>query len=580
MASQEHQTTPSVYGPGSHTDKTFTPVPKDTQRIFKILASQTPGFTTDESVLSKVHFEGDDFPVLPGPIKAVSVAAALHAMTGVVANEILAERGLPESQSITVNTTHTAFWIATVGFGYVGGQDLISVVREKKTNSIVPDFEQGWYDKPLKYRATAIYPTKNPEVWYQIHGSLAAVPMLKSMGIDTEAPCKNNDEAWNLIASYTRTKSPEELEMHNVYHGYCGSICFSPEQWNNSEMGKALAAHPFVDVRPQPQAAPTPRIAFPPVSPTDKRPLAGVKVVEMTRIIAGPTVGNILSSYGADVIRINASHLIDINIMQLTLNAGKRTIELDIRKPADLAHLKSLLKDADIFIQGFRINKLPKYGLGLSDFLIMAAERQRGYVYVSENCYGTDGPYAERPGWQQIADSASGAAYVQGHALGLPEDECVLPSLPISDMTTGLVGALGAMMALRDRARHGGSYHVHSSLVTVNTYALKPEIGLYSPEVVKQCQERFAWAPMRSAHHVFELLFTVWDGWKRVFGKQLEESSPLFKSFETSVFAGQKLTILKPVVALDATAKESQPEWRTASVPYCFEKKEDVKWLS
>ncbi|KAL3426888.1 putative alpha methylacyl-CoA racemase [Phlyctema vagabunda] len=572
----QHPTTPSVYGPGTHTDKTFTPVPEDTARIFRFLASQTPGFTNDDAALSKVKFEGDAFPVLPGPLKAISIAAALHGMTGVVADEILSLRGLPQSPSITVNTTHAAFWFGTVGCGYIGGEEMVSVVKQKKLNDLVPDFEQGWYSTPLKYRATAIYPTKKKDVWYQIHGSLAAVPMLKAMGLDPDTPCKTNAEAWSYIASYTKEKSPEELEMFNIIHGYCGSICFTPQEWNESEMGRSLAARPFVDVRPQPHAIPTPPISFPLVSPSDKRPLAGIKVVEMTRIIAGPTVGNILSSYGADVIRINASHLIDINIMQLSLNAGKRTIELDMRNAADLAHLHSLLQDCDVFVQGFRINKLPKFGLGLPDFLRMAAEREKGYVYLSENCYGTEGPYAERGGWQQIADSASGAAHVTGRALQLADGESVLPSLPISDMTTGLVGALGAMMALRDRATQGGSYHVHSSLTAVNTFALRPEIGLYAPATVAEGHSRFQWAPMRGAHHVFELLFTVWDGWKRVFGEQLKEDSGLFLSFENSAFQGKRLSILRPVVDLGG---ESSPVWRSPSVPYCYQKREEVAWL-
>lgn len=393
----QHPTTAGVYGPGSHTDKTFTPVPLETQRIFNLLVSENPRFTNDKNALSKVRFEGDAFPVLPGPMKAIPIASALHAMTGVVANEILSQRGLPESETILVNTTQVAFWFAFVGFGYVGGEELLSLIKQKKSGDLVPDFEQGWYDKFIKYRATSLYPTKNPEFWYQIHGSLAAEKMLKSMGIDTETPCSSIDEAWDRIAEYTRTKTPEELEMYNISNGFCGSICFTPERWNNSEMGKAAAAHPFIDVRPQLHAAPTPRIAFPPISPNDKRPLAGIKVVEMTRIIAGPMIGNILASYGAEVIRINAEHLIDINIMQLSLNAGKRTIALDIRKSEDLNYLMDLVKDADVFLQGFRINKLPKYGLGLNDFLRMAADRKKGYVYVSENCYGTDGPYAERP---------------------------------------------------------------------------------------------------------------------------------------------------------------------------------------
>lgn len=132
-------------------------------------------------------------------------------------------------------------------------------------------------------------------------------------------------------------------------------------------------------------------------------------------------------------------------------------------------------------------------------------------------------------------------------------------------------------MALRDRAKLGGSYHVHSSLVAVNTTALRPEIGLYSPEIVKQCQERFNWAPMRGAHHVFELLFNVWDGWKRFFGAKLDEDGGLFVSYQKSAFGGRRLSMLKPCVTMPGAEKV---EWRTGSVPFCYEKKEDVKWES
>lgn len=579
MSEASHPTVPGVYGPGSHTDSKFTPIPEDTQRIFNYLASQTPGFTQGPELLSKVKFVGDETPVIPGPIKAVSVAAALHAMSGVLADEILAIRGeASKDRKITVDTTHAAFWFAAIGTGFLDGEDIVSQVQQKKLAGVVPDFEQGWYSTPLKYKSTAIYPTKNPETWYSVHGSLAAVPLMKSLGINPDEGCKTSEEAWNHIAKTIRTRTPEELEFNNLYNGFCGSVCFTPESWNNSEMGRSLAKHPLVNVKQQDQAVPTPRVAFPPLSPSDKRPLAGVKVVEMTRIIAGPQIGAVLSSYGADVIRINAPHLVDINVMQLTLNAGKRTTAVDLRNAEDRAYLHGLLADADVFVQGFRQSRLEKYGLGLNSLLRMAAERQKGIVYVSENCYGPDGYYAERPGWQQIADAAAGSAYVTGRALDLPDNECVLPSLPISDMTTGIIGAVGAMMGLRDRATKGGSYYAHASLTAVNTFALKPEVGLYPRDVVRACAERFRWNPMRSSDHVYDLLFTVWDGWKRVFGDtKLQEDSGLFQKFDTSAFAGKRLSFLRPVVSFEGDAA-STPEWRSPSVPYCLEDKSKVSF--
>ncbi|KAH8678325.1 CoA-transferase family III domain-containing protein [Xylariales sp. PMI_506] len=572
--SQEPRT-PDVYGPGTYTDAAFVPVPQDTERIFRLLAAQTPGFTQDERLLSKVQFVGEEFPVIPGPIKAVSVAAALHAMAGVLADEILTIRGVEnKDRRITVNTTHAAFWVGSIATAYVGGEDVVSLVKTRKLGSLIPDWEQGWVDTPLKYRTTGIYPTADPDVWYSLHGSMDAAPVLESIGLDPSTPAGSNEEAAEIIASHTRRLSPETLEFNNLLNGLCGSVCFTPKQWNESQMGKSLAAHPFINVKPQPQAIPTPPVAFPPLDPNDKRPLAGVRVVEMTRVIAGPQIGTILASFGAEVIRVNAPHLRDINVMQLTLNAGKRTIALDMRKPEDAAALRALVADADVFVQGFRINKMPKFGLGLNDLLRVAGERGRGIVYVSENCYGPDGYYAERPGWQQIADTAAGSAYVTGRSLGLPDGEAVLPSLPISDMTTGVIGAVGALQALRDRATKGGSYAVHASLTAVNTFALKPEVGLYQPAVVAECAQRFRWAEMRAQHHVLDLLVTVMDGWKRVLGAHLEEGSGWFQSFEGSAFGGERLSILKPVVGLSDA--ECTPRWTSPSVPYAYEKAADV----
>ncbi|KAF6786404.1 putative alpha methylacyl-CoA racemase [Colletotrichum sojae] len=569
---------PDVYGPGTFTDKTFTPVPEDTERIFRLIASQTPGFTQDERRLSKVRFTGESYPVIPGPIKATSVAAALHAMTGVLADEILAIRGADnESREISVNTTQAAFWFGCIATAFLDGTDVISLVKQGKLKELLPDWERGWTDTPLKYRTTGLYPTNNPDVWYSLHGSMNAEPVLRSIGVDPSTSVNTPDEAATLIAQHTTKLSPEKMEMTNLLNGFCGSICFTPKQWRESEMGRSLARHPLVNVQKQEQTIPTPPVAFPPMNPDDKRPLAGIKVVEMTRVIAGPQIGTILAAYGADVIRINPPHLPDINIMQLTLNAGKRTIAIDLREKTDADILRSLVAECDVFIQGFRINKMPKFGLGMNDLLKMAGERGRGIVYVSENCYGPDGYYAERPGWQQIADAAAGSAYVTGRSLNLPNNEAVLPSLPVSDMSTGVLGAVGAMLGLKRRAVEGGSYYSHASLTGVNAYALTEEIGLYPVETVEECKERFQWAEMRGSHHVLDLLVTVWNGWKKVLGHYLQPEGDWFQTFEESAFGNQRLSILRPVVRFQ-NEEEITPKWKTPSVPYAYEKADSIQF--
>lgn len=155
-----------------------------------------------------------------------------------------------------------------------------------------------------------------------------------------------------------------------------------------------------------------------------------------------------------------------------------------------------LVQDADIFVQGYRPGVIAKRGLSLPDLLEMAGKRGKGIVYVEENCYGPDGCFSARPGWQQVGDAASGTSYVTARAMGRTDGRGILPAMPIPDMMTGLIGALGALMSIRDRARNGGSYHVFASLVAAAAYPLDPEVGLYSPDLVKKVDERYKWGPM------------------------------------------------------------------------------------
>ncbi|KAF4494911.1 acyl- transferase carnitine dehydratase [Fusarium agapanthi] len=299
-----------LYCPGTHTDRAFVPVPQDTKRIFRLIASQTPGF--HESIISKVRFTGDKFPVISGPIKALSVAAALNAMAGVVADEILTLRGVEDKErKVTVNTTHAGLWFGNIATAYVDGKDVLTLAKSRELEKLWPDWERGWVDTPLKFRTTGLYHTSDPDVWYSLHGSMNAEPGLKSICVDPSDAITSNEEAAVHIAKSTSKISPEKLEFTILVNGNCGNICFTPKQWNESEMGKSLAAHPLINVKVQPQAIPKPPVAFPPLDPADKRPLDGIKVVEMARVIAGPQIGTILSSFGADIIRVNPPHLPD-----------------------------------------------------------------------------------------------------------------------------------------------------------------------------------------------------------------------------------------------------------------------------
>lgn len=297
-------------------DTDFTPIPKDAARIFEYIAKSTPGFTQDKELWDTVKFEGSSLPIIPGPIKAPPIAASLHAMCGVVAHEIIEDRDgtSARTQQVTVNTDHAGIWLGTIFAASVEGKDLPGLVRSRQLPALFQqDFERGCMSTPVKQRTTALYKTKTPGVWYQLHGSLDPTPVLKSMGIDPDYPAQTLDEAYDYISKHVEQWTADELEMHNVKNGFCGSICFTPQGWSDTAMGKSLANHPLVGYSRQSHAIPTPPTPFPNIS-DDKRPLAGIKVVELVRIIAGPIIGNTLAAFGADVIRVNCSRLVDLNV--------------------------------------------------------------------------------------------------------------------------------------------------------------------------------------------------------------------------------------------------------------------------
>ncbi|CEL01770.1 hypothetical protein ASPCAL01348 [Aspergillus calidoustus] len=238
-----------------------------------------------------------------------------------------------------------------------------------------------------------------------------------------------------------------------------------------------------------------------------------------------------------------------------------------------MARLRELISDVDVFIQGYRYGSLERRGLGLSTMLKLAAKRSKGIVYVDESCYGPDGPFAERSGWQRIGDAASGTSYVIGRSLGPEPGHSVLPPLPVSDMTAGVVGALGAMVAIRDRALKGGSFHVVTSLVAADTISLEREIRLYPPSVVAETVKRSGFVPSTPGQSVSEIMIQVIDGWKKDLPTLVNESSELLTEYE-GPWGKQK--ILTSVARLDDD--DATPRWTSPSVPNCHHSR-DIKWL-
>jgi crotonobetainyl-CoA:carnitine CoA-transferase CaiB-like acyl-CoA transferase len=550
------------YGPGSYVDKSFTPLPEECKRLLHLFAARTPGFTRDAAVLNSVRFEGDSLPCIPGPIKSQALTATLNAMVGIVGQEILQLRGDTAPTATSIDTNHAGLYPATPALVTVDGEIGPAVIKLPTVPQWDSDRQSG---SPLVFRATAIYETADEGKWFQLHGSLDPWKVLGIIGIgrDYDAKIRSNDEAYALIQERVRNYRALEIEQLMLEKGLSGSIVHSPEAWRNTEMGKSLARHPLINYSRQTQCPETAPVPLP--KSDDKRPLAGVKVVELVRIIAGSAAGAALAAMGAEVIRVNSSKLKDYTPAQpSSLMAGKTTIQLDLDEPADHAKLIELFEQADVILQGYRLRSLERRGFGLKAALQMANKRGKGIVYVDENCYGPDGSYAERPGWQQVADAAVGSSYVMAQSFGCPSGQGVLPSLPISDMSTGILTALTIMCALRDRTRSGGSYHGHAALAAYNMATLDPEVGLYQPEIVEKIRERYDFPTWSSDEHVAPLYYRIMKAWDNK--SDLVKNEKYYVRFDNSVF-GADLRVLAPVVKYDDP--EKTPRWTSPPVPFC-----------
>jgi crotonobetainyl-CoA:carnitine CoA-transferase CaiB-like acyl-CoA transferase len=166
----------------------------------------------------------------------------------------------------------------------------------------------------------------------------------------------------------------------------------------------------------------------------DYKPLAGVKIIDFSRVIAAPAISKILALLGADVIRISHSKNPDYAATMVDLQTGKRDADLNLKSSAGKQAFVELVKDADVLVDGFRPGAFERLGFTSKSL----REINPSLIYVRENCYGFKGPLSYRSGWQQVSDCLVGMAYLQGKFLRLKE--AVLPLFRELRLLPGAVG--------------------------------------------------------------------------------------------------------------------------------------------
>jgi crotonobetainyl-CoA:carnitine CoA-transferase CaiB-like acyl-CoA transferase len=280
--------------------------------------------------------------------------------------------------------------------------------------------------------------------WVLVHANFPhhRAGVLKLLGCD-------NDRA--AVAAALLQRRAFQFEDEAAAAGLCVTAMRSFAEWDAHPQGRAVQSEPLVAITRIGDAPPQPL-------PSAERPLGGVRVLDLTRVIAGPVCGRTLAAHGADVLLITAAHLFNPLPLTIDTGRGKLSAQLDLRNDAARATLCDLLHGADIFVQGYRPGALAKFGLTPQQ----TARIRPGIVHVSLCAYGHTGPWSARRGFDSLTQTASGFNAAEAEAAG----QTAPKPLPVQalDHSSGYLMALGALAALHRRATIGGSWHVQVSL--------------------------------------------------------------------------------------------------------------------
>jgi crotonobetainyl-CoA:carnitine CoA-transferase CaiB-like acyl-CoA transferase len=389
-------------------------------------------------LLDRIEVKGSD-PILPSPFKVGEVAAATIGATALAADDLWRLRA-GRTQQIRVDTRTAAM-----------------AFRSERHLRI-----DGKPPPPLWDDIAGFHATGDGR-WIQLHTNFPH-HRERALGV---LDCPGDRQS---VAEAVAAWKGEALEEALIAAGTCAAYVRTPDEWMAHPQQAAVAALPVMEILPLGESPPVPL-------PRADRPLSGVRVLDLTRIVAGPVAARALAAHGADVLQVTGPHLPNIEQLVIDTGFGKRAASLDLRNSTDRDTLKALIREADVFLQAYRPGALD--ALGLSPHEVAAL--RPGIVYVTLSAWGHEGPWRDRRGYDSLVQSATGIAWECGRE-GRPG------SLPAQaqDHASGYLAAFGAIAALSRRATRGGSYLVRVSLAQTGHWLRDlgriPESGLAEPE--------------------------------------------------------------------------------------------------
>ncbi|KAK2772124.1 putative alpha methylacyl-CoA racemase [Colletotrichum kahawae] len=497
-------------------------VPQEASRVFHegILNNPLVGPISPELVaLSKrVRFDGSDLPSVPINWRLAESISALKAYEALLVMQLLTKKyGLRDTE-VTINTDHATLFFMTPMIASVvqDGKRIPFGPMSPGTQQLFPNEDKHRaVDGLHRTLATNIYKTRDDR-FYHIHGSINPEPTLTALGLPMEGEpddtCESVVHRFQNVVS--RLDSAALDELMNEKHRQAGTIAYTADEYLASEQGQQCAKVGLYEIlkdeksnqpaswwsQPVPQSLESNSI----------RPLAGLKVVDLTRVIAGPAISRSLAEMGASVMRVTSPNITDLSALHQDLNWGKWNCHLDLKKPDDKDKLRELIRDADIVVDGYRPGVMERHGFGRQAIYDLVKGWSRGIIHVRENCYGWHGPWSHRSGWQQISDACCGVSMAYGRAMG--HDAAVTPVFPNSDYCTGVCGSAAVLDALVKRSEQGGSYGIdHLEQVALNYYSqwLVRSCGTYPEDVWTELWQRHGSPVFRHYHAMSYLLPSV-----------------------------------------------------------------------
>jgi crotonobetainyl-CoA:carnitine CoA-transferase CaiB-like acyl-CoA transferase len=268
--------------------------------------------------------------------------------------------------------------------------------------------------------------------------------------------CAANREA---VAAAIGKWNADDLETAMTAQGIPVAVVRESAEWLGTEQGMALQSSPLVAIE---RLGETPPIAL----PNADRPFAGIKVVDMTHVLAGPMITRGLAEYGADVLHLSSANpdLDDPKAVSTEFRLGKRTANLELTDPAGRGTLAELLRDADVFVHSWRPGVFERYGFGPEQI----AALNPGIVQVAVSCYGPVGPWSHRGGFDGLALASTGATAIEA----LYDRPKVSPPGVVTDALVGFLGTAVVASLLQRRAKEGGSYRAELSLARIAMWLL------------------------------------------------------------------------------------------------------------